>query len=161
MTEEISLDIGCGLLKEGSVNVDLNLVVRPDVLCDMLFLPFRPNVFSLVNFNHSLEHTGLPLRALSEAFGVLTHGGTICIKFPNYWSLIELFFLVQHHRDVWQSTDKFMQHKFKPSVLQIIRLMRKAGFRIVFLEKDKKRGHFQRFIPLWLHRDVVCKGVKP
>jgi len=52
-----TLDVGCGKRKRGTVNIDLDRRVRPDILCDMLFLPFRREAFSRIILTFVVEHT--------------------------------------------------------------------------------------------------------
>ena len=70
-TREV-LDIGCGLRKEGTVNVDIDVKVRPDVRCDMYNLPFRENIFHEVILTQVLEHTSNPEKLLKEYWRVTT-----------------------------------------------------------------------------------------
>jgi len=157
----ISLDVGCGLLKEGTVNIDLNPNVSPNAVCDMRYLPFRPAVFSSVNFNHSLEHTKSPSLALEEANRVLVREGIVNIKFPNYWSLLELYSLLRYRMHASSHRpEPLMRHKFNPSIPFIIGLLRKTGFKLLDLQKDVRKGRFQRHVPVWLHFDVICIGTK-
>ena len=75
------LDVGCGVRRMGNVNVDLDKSVKPDVVCDAAFLPFKCSVFSVVLANHVLEHLIDPASALHEWRRVSKH--LVVIWVPN------------------------------------------------------------------------------
>lgn len=64
---ELELDVGCGKRRLGDVNVDINREVRPDVVCDIHYLPFKDAQFEVVYCFHVLEHKGVrPEKAIRE-----------------------------------------------------------------------------------------------
>jgi ubiquinone/menaquinone biosynthesis C-methylase UbiE len=72
-TRSLVLDVGCGWYPQGDINVDIQK--RKDripnfVKADGQHLPFRDNVFSLVNSQHAIEHTPNPFLFLKELFRV-------------------------------------------------------------------------------------------
>lgn len=70
-TDGLTLDVGCGRRRLGTVNVDLDSKVKPDVACDIHHLPFRDRLFEYVYCYHVLEHRGVhPRRAVTELFRV-------------------------------------------------------------------------------------------
>ena len=89
MCEE-ALDIGCGTRKEGTVNVDINPAVGPDVACDGHFLPFRNRTFEKCILRHALEHTSNPDKLMSECHRILKTKGLIYVTFPNFASFTVL-----------------------------------------------------------------------
>lgn len=92
------LDVGCGVRHMGDVNVDLDRSVKPDVVCDATFLPFKCSVFRVVFASHVLEHLVNPVCALiewkrvSKSFVVIwvpnlaLHRYDECRKFPHLYS---------------------------------------------------------------------------
>lgn len=44
----LALNLGCELDKRGDVNLDINPIVRSDIVADAIALPFRDNVFNKV-----------------------------------------------------------------------------------------------------------------
>lgn len=89
MREKV-LSIGCGEKREGTVNVDINPAVGPDVVCDGLFLPFRNETFDKCILRHVLEHTLQPDELLAECNRVLKTEGLIYVTFPNFASFTVL-----------------------------------------------------------------------
>lgn len=91
MTEGVlSLDVSCGLNKECDVNIDINPLVKPDIVSDFLFLPLKNTSFSRVSFAHSLEHVPQPKTALRETYRLLKTGGVLSVQFPNHLALSSL-----------------------------------------------------------------------
>lgn len=71
MVSLLNLDVGCGNRKLGDINVDIDKKYRPDVVCDIHYLPFKENVFERVYCYHVLEHYGIkPEKAISELLRV-------------------------------------------------------------------------------------------
>jgi len=89
MREEV-LDIGCGAKKEGTVNVDINSDVRPNVVCDGHFLPFKNETFDKCILRHMLEHSEEPPQLISECYRILKTNGLIDVTFPNFASFTVL-----------------------------------------------------------------------
>ena len=80
------LDVGCGLRKDGTINIDSDVSVRPDILCDMLHLPFRENSFDKIILRWVVEHTLNPDLLITESHKVLIPKGVMEISFPNFAS---------------------------------------------------------------------------
>jgi len=87
--EEI-LSIGCGPKKEGTINVDINPAVEPDVVCDGNFLPFKSKTFDKCILSHVLEHMLNPNQLMSESYRILKENGLIFVSFPNFASFTVL-----------------------------------------------------------------------
>jgi ubiquinone/menaquinone biosynthesis C-methylase UbiE len=65
------LDVGCGNRKMGDINIDIRKEVKPDIVCDIHYLPFRNKIFDLVYCYHVLEHKGInPEKAIKELLRV-------------------------------------------------------------------------------------------
>jgi len=81
----ISLDIGCGRRKIGTINVDIDRKYRPDIICDIHYLPFRNRQFELVYCLHVLEHKGVnPIKAIKELLRI--NNGIVQIQIPHWLS---------------------------------------------------------------------------
>ncbi len=99
------LDVGCGHIWRGDVNVDLepksSLHRSPNqnrlddedldvksipnfVVADASHLPFRDGVFSEYFSSHTIEHCKQPIMFFSEMVRVLMSGGKITIICPFY-----------------------------------------------------------------------------
>jgi len=82
----ITLDIGCGDVKCGTIGIDTRRTSCVDIVADAYNLPFRDYTFDRVYMYEVLEHLRSPLDALNEAHRVLDHGGLILCSTPNvYW----------------------------------------------------------------------------
>lgn len=89
-----TLDVGCGHLPWGTVNVDINVgknkhlkydydvkTILNFTLASATLLPFIDNCFDIVTANHLIEHLPHPLYALQELKRVSKH--LVIIKVPN------------------------------------------------------------------------------
>jgi len=61
-----SVDVGCDIFPRAAITVDINRKVKPSVVADIRFLPFRNKVFKQAICSHVLEHLANPLLAISE-----------------------------------------------------------------------------------------------
>jgi ubiquinone/menaquinone biosynthesis C-methylase UbiE len=67
------------------INVDIDKSCKPDVVCDIHFLPFKDNQFSYVYCYHVLEHKGVnPIKAIKELKRVCNN--IIEIQVPHWLS---------------------------------------------------------------------------
>jgi len=84
-----TLDVGCGVNKvPGSVGMDANPAVHPDVVHDMNDLPwpFEPDSFDRVVCLNSMEHTPRVLEVMEELHRITRAGGEIYISSPHFSS---------------------------------------------------------------------------
>lgn len=87
-----TLDVGCGSIKRGTIGVDLDRAVRPDVVAEATVLPFRGETFDKVISIQCLEHLWQPpskpamavISALKEFSRVLKKGGVLDLTVPNF-----------------------------------------------------------------------------
>lgn len=93
------LDVGCGKIGKGDVNIDLFVGETPHsdvdfikpkkiknfIKADAFYLPFRDNSFSLVHASHVLEHLPEPLKALSEFKRVSNEVVVIKVPHANFY----------------------------------------------------------------------------
>jgi SAM-dependent methyltransferase len=79
----LSLDVGCGKLKRGTIGVDLDRNSVADVISDAHHLPFKEACFSKVVSITVLEHSPNPLEFLKEQYRVLKPNGTVEVTTDN------------------------------------------------------------------------------
>lgn len=162
------LDVGCGLKREGDVNIDINPDVKPDVLSDFRFLPFRRGTFDVVSFNHSLEHVPDPPLALAESSRILKKGGILKVKFPNHFSIASLLEILERksfwcvkRADHW--FDCHWSFLFSP---QMTLVFIQNGFIPIKFEPDRRYFKRHRIIKIvymffpFLCPDVTLYGKK-
>lgn len=80
-----SLNIGCKETRLGDINVDVDANVKPDLVADVLDLPFKEKTFNLVYFTDVIKHLpkNTELKALAEIHRVLKNGGMLILSTPN------------------------------------------------------------------------------
>jgi len=81
------LNLGAGgLIKPGYLNIDWNVLTKPDVQHDLNVLPypFSDNYFDLVEADHVLEHLDKPFLVMTEIHRILKPGGELIIKVPHF-----------------------------------------------------------------------------
>lgn len=81
------LNLGCGEHKKGGyVNIDWQVLAKPDVVHDLNVFPypFPDNSFDLVEAFHVLEHLDKPFLIMKELHRILKPGGTLHIKVPHF-----------------------------------------------------------------------------
>ena len=136
------LDVGCGQKKEGTVNIDIDRNVKPDVLCDMLFFPFRKGSFRKVILTWVVEHTTKPDQLISGCYEVLEPSGIIDVGFPNVASFTVLLDWLRKNLTYSESlilgdpSKPYLTHKGLFTVPKVERLLLAHGFRI-----EKVVGH--------------------
>jgi SAM-dependent methyltransferase len=87
------LDVGCGNIKRGDINIDLGFVtdevlqegkpirIYPDMLASGDYLPFIDNCFETVIAFHVIEHSNTPLKFLKELLRVSSRD--VFIRVPH------------------------------------------------------------------------------
>lgn len=87
-----TLNAGCGARPSpNSINIDIDLGSKADVICDLEALPFESNLFSKIVCNHVLEHLAEDMwrdkagmsRAVLEFSRVLRDDGVVEIEVPS------------------------------------------------------------------------------
>jgi len=157
--EKFSLDVGCSnvTVAEVSINVKkhyLRTTLRPTVLADVRYLPFKERVFERVYFLDVIEHltVGDEYVALSEIRRVLE--GELILTTPNrkfLYTCLDPAFYIKHHRHFSEN--------------EIARILKEAGFReekiftrggfwhaTVVLARAICKYIFRPKVPLWLIR---------
>jgi SAM-dependent methyltransferase len=152
ITREVEiLDVGCGLRKDGTINIDLNRNVKPDIVCDMLFLPFRKETFDKVISSAVVEHTIEPGLLVRSCYEVLKLGGIIEVTFPNYASFTVLLDWLTKKPSFSKSlilgdpTSPYLRHRGLHTVPTVEKLLLDHCFRI-----EKVIGHSPSVGPKFL-----------
>ncbi len=81
------LNLGCDIHKlEGFINIDANPKVNPDLVADVMDLPFEANSIDEIYAGHIIEHLQIDhcLEALGHWHKLLKPDGVITISFPDF-----------------------------------------------------------------------------
>ena|GEM_PF-1793944 len=170
------LDVGCGDVPKGDVNVDLFFYVKCQnfVIAEAHHLPFKNGVFGKVYSKHCLEHLENPLKFFKEVKRVLKNGATLECIYPTDTMLTKktIHNILNLH---WTSAFKWNTklsgrekinyggHKWQLPDERVLKLLHKAGFtevnfhKIKFptirMDKDRKKRKWKIFLnkhlPKW------------
>lgn len=162
MTEGVlSLDMGCGLNKECDVNIDINPIVKPDIVSDFLFLPLKNTSFSRVSFSHSLEHVPQPKTALRETHRILQTGGVLTVQFPNHLALSSLINIAKgkpflNDPDTDYSPDKHFRFF---TIIHMVYLFFISGFKPFKIKKDPRYKKYRMMRILYNLFPIFCPDI--
>lgn len=83
--DKLNLGSG-GFRKNGYINVDKYIELKPDILHDLDSYPwpFKDNTFSVVEANHVLEHLIDPFRAMREIHRISKDGAKVIVRVPHF-----------------------------------------------------------------------------
>jgi hypothetical protein len=89
-----SLNVGCGLDPWGDVRVDIAFEfatwhLRPTIIADARYLPFKDYSFEVIKASHVLEHIQNPFKALDELLRISKM--TIILSFPTKYDVLPWF----------------------------------------------------------------------
>jgi ubiquinone/menaquinone biosynthesis C-methylase UbiE len=142
------LDVGCGDVPKGDVNLDLFYYGRGKnfVFGEAHHLPFKDETFTKVYSKHCLEHLASPLAFFAEARRVLRKGGVLECVYPTDTMLTKktIHNLVNLH---WSSAFKWKRkltgadkinyggHKWQLPDDRVSNLLQKAGFKEVDFQR--------------------------
>lgn len=91
----LRLNLGCGRFKlnGGFINIDQLERVKPDLVCDVLNLPYEPGTVDEIYAGHLLEHFAFVdgLKALQYWHFLLKEGGVIRITVPDFDYLVRTY----------------------------------------------------------------------
>jgi ubiquinone/menaquinone biosynthesis C-methylase UbiE len=170
------LDVGCGDVPKGDVNLDLFYYMRGQnfVFGEAHYLPFKNESFIKVHSKHCLEHLEDPLVFFQEAKRILKKGGVLECTYPTDSLLTKktIHNLINLH---WSSAFKWKRkvtgrdkinyggHKWQLSDNGVLKLLRAAGFtkvefeRISFptirMDSNRKKRKWKlllnKYLPTW------------
>lgn len=129
------LNVGCGdWPRPGWINLDIHDGAgqrwKPDVVADVLELPFDERTFDRVYLGHVLEHIELDHlgSAMSEVFRVLKRNGRVVVVGPDVEKVARLEPAVMsdslHGGQRWPGDE----HLWDSTATRTVRYLEKAGF---------------------------------
>jgi ubiquinone/menaquinone biosynthesis C-methylase UbiE len=170
------LDVGCGDVPKGDVNLDLFYYRRGKnfIFGEAHHLPFKDETFIKVYSKHCLEHLENPFMFFKEAKRVLKKGGKLECIYPTDTMLTKktIHNILNLH---WSSAFKWKKkligaerinyggHKWQIPDDKVLKLLQEAGFKKVEFEKmsfptirmdsDKKKKKWKilinTYLPKW------------
>ena len=78
---ELSIDMGCGNHKKGTIGLDIKTDSEADIIGDAHNTPFRDKIFDKTICTEVLEHLPSPLKAIKELYRITKN--IIIITIPN------------------------------------------------------------------------------
>ncbi len=114
----IRLNLGCGPFRlSGFTNIDQFDFVHPDLVCDVIDLPYEPNSVHEIYAGHLLEHFKFKegMRALKYWHSLLVDGGVIGITVPDYDFLCKQYVADPSPENLIIFNDYFIYSGIQPS----------------------------------------------
>ncbi len=90
----INLNLGCGNKRiKGCINVDCREECNPDLVCDVMNLPYKANSIDVIYALDVLEHIprSLVLSTLKSWSNILKIGGFLIVRLPNIKSISQKY----------------------------------------------------------------------
>ncbi len=117
-----SLAVGSSTTRISDINTDISGKCRPDVVADVLHLPFIKDAFGEVVFTDVIEHISLGCepRALEEICRVLSKEGRLLMSTPNNKRIFQLL-----------DPSRWLLGHRHYSPVAIAELLERANFRII------------------------------
>ena len=164
--DSIRLNLGCGEYHlQGFINIDRFANVNPDLLADVLYLPYQPGTIDEIYAGHLLEHLTFEegQNALKYWYGLLKSGGVIGITVPDFDVLAKKHLAdstaasMREFNDMWiYSYVQDSLHRYCYNESLLIEIMKAAGF--INLERlPVDHPYFTDSVD-W---QIGYKGVKP
>ena len=137
-TGGIRLNLGSGPFPlPGFINVDQFESVNPDLVCDVLSLPYEPGTVNEIYAGHILEHFRFDdgMRALRYWYRILCHGGVISVCTPDFDFLARKYLLDPSAERLMDFNDTYIYsgnqpspHLYAYSAALLKKVMEDAGF---------------------------------
>jgi len=138
----LSLDVGCGRLRLGDVNVDILRSVEPDVVADGCHLPFKDCVFGKVFCSEVIEHVENPLLLLREIYRVLMPNGTLVLSTPNPYLWIRFL------KEVFTGKPRVEPaHILAFTKSELKSIIERAGFKVAYIEYRNSPWYLEHRTP--------------
>lgn len=136
--EGIRLNLGCGRFRlREFINVDQFESVNPDLVCDILNLPYQLGAVDEIYAGHVLEHFHFKdgMRALQYWHALLKPGGRISISVPDYDFLCKKYIENPSPAALIEFNDMYIYsgvqpspHLYAYSAALLEKVMKDAGF---------------------------------
>lgn len=164
----VRLNLGCGrfpLRGGGWVNIDQEASVEPDLVADVLELPYAPESVDEIYAGHLLEHFDWRdgERALAHWFSLLRPGGRIGVAVPDFDVLAARYVEAPSAEALRELNDLYIYsyrqkspHKYAYSGPLLQEALAKAGF--VYLERMPITHPYFPYPVDW---QVGIMGVRP
>jgi predicted SAM-dependent methyltransferase len=117
-TGGIRLNLGSGPFPlQGFINVDQFESVKPDLVCDVLALPYGPGTVNEIYAGHILEHFRFDdgMKALRYWNSILCHGGIISISTPDFDHLARKYLSDPSPERLMDFNDTYIYSGLQPS----------------------------------------------
>jgi len=145
--KEIIIDLGCGINKvKGSIGVDANTEVKPDIIHDLNSFPypFTNNFADKIYLDNTLEHLENTIKVMDEVYRILKLNAMCIISVPYFRSKYAFcdpthkkFFTLESFRYFDKDDDVFKTYKYSKSKFKIYK---------VEFNKDIKKNFFVNFL---------------
>ncbi|MCX8179386.1 MAG: class I SAM-dependent methyltransferase [Candidatus Aenigmarchaeota archaeon] len=84
----IKIHAGCGMKKiKGFINIDKNKSTKPDIICDLNYLPFKNSSIDFIKSEDVLEHIQDLESLMKEFYRVLKKNGKMEHRVPHFTSI--------------------------------------------------------------------------
>lgn len=138
MSNGLRLNLGCGRFKlPDFINIDQLERVNPDLICDVLNLPYEQGTVDEIYAGHILEHFAFAdgLKALHYWHSLLKDGGIISISVPDYDVLVKDYIANSKAEKLQEFNDLFIYsyaqespHKYMYNEQLLTKVMADTGF---------------------------------
>jgi predicted SAM-dependent methyltransferase len=162
----LRLNLGCGKFHlKGFINIDQSEKVKPDLLGDVLNLPYEEGSIEEIYAGHLLEHFAYldGKRALNYWYSLLKPGGTIGVCVPNYDCIVDQFIKEPTADKLRELNDLYIYsylqespHKYCYNEALLKEVMEEAGFINL-----KRMPIDHQYYPFQVDLQVGYEGQKP
>jgi predicted SAM-dependent methyltransferase len=90
----MKLNLGCGIHKlKDFTNIDVSNYCEPDVIADVLELPYEKNSADIIYAGHLIEHLEPEelYGAIKHWYDILKPGGKLYLTFPDFEKIFEMW----------------------------------------------------------------------
>ena len=90
----MKLNLGCGIHKlKDFINIDVSDYCDPDVVANVLELPYEENTADIIYAGHLIEHLESEelFGAIKHWYNILKPGGTLYLTFPDFEKILEMW----------------------------------------------------------------------
>jgi len=139
------VDIGGGYRsKAGFFRLDINAKLKPEILADAQYLPFRNNTINEIYCSHILEHLQNPRLTIREIARILKSKGTATIIVPN----IRFPWTIYLRYKYGGMRSPFEKHRWKITQTSLKKIINDSG--LVASELQPLDGHEMHWGIEWI-----------